>query len=227
MSSPIEKVIAYGDSQLNPFDFKAQEHFNPKTVAHSLSNICRYTGHYDFISVAEHCILVRKIMINRYHSYPNGPYNRGIDNINSAVWGMLGLLHDATESITNDISSPVKGHEWFTPFRQMEQRYLQDIFEFHNIKPTNFEWEELHRADKYAMSIELFAMGQKDNPVWAPHFERYPFDERRNCGYFTGQPEIELWTPEQAERKWLSLYNVAAQWLKINDYSPEKYGQNS
>lgn len=63
-------------------------------IAHGLSNICRFTGQTSvFYSVAEHCMHVSTIVEAR-----TGDPRLAIG----------GLLHDAHEAYTGDISSPMK-----------------------------------------------------------------------------------------------------------------------
>ena len=61
-------------------------------IAHSLSMLCRFSGHCKkFYSVAEHSILVSRIMEDMGLGDP-----------------MEGLLHDATESVLADMPRPAK-----------------------------------------------------------------------------------------------------------------------
>ena len=58
-------------------------------VAESLAKQCRWNGHCkDFYSVAQHCVMVAKLMPSRL--------------------GLEGLLHDAHEAFLGDITRPVK-----------------------------------------------------------------------------------------------------------------------
>lgn len=60
-----------------------------KEIAHSLSKLCRFTGHNDiFYSVAQHSIEVARMCPPKY-----------------AMWG---LLHDAAEAYMNDVNAPLK-----------------------------------------------------------------------------------------------------------------------
>ncbi len=62
-----------------------------RDIAHSLSQLCRYTGHTNlFYSVAQHSLLVSEKM-------PGGPAEK-----------LVGLLHDGAEAYTNDLASPLK-----------------------------------------------------------------------------------------------------------------------
>ncbi len=68
--------------------------FDIKDIAHALSNVCRFAGHVNFYSVAEHSIRVARLLKD---------------------WGctpeiqLAGLLHDASEAYLLDIPRPWKG----------------------------------------------------------------------------------------------------------------------
>jgi len=86
-------------------------------IAHALSNLCRFTGHCkSFYSVAQHSVLV---------SY-DVPHPFQID----------GLLHDATEAYTNDVSSPLKRNIFLLdgrPFSKLEDSIEEVIYKALNI----------------------------------------------------------------------------------------------
>lgn len=73
------------------YDLLAPEkyEYDIEEIAHSLSNLCRYTGHSNvFYSVAEHSVLVSRLVPERL--------------------ALCGLLHDASEAFCGDVSSPLK-----------------------------------------------------------------------------------------------------------------------
>lgn len=60
-----------------------------ETIAHALSNICRFTGHTrKFYSVAQHAVLCSRIEPEKY-AYAK-------------------LMHDIAEAMLNDVASPLK-----------------------------------------------------------------------------------------------------------------------
>ena len=98
----VRKAEAEGNWKRGPFILTSSgevfsfDHINPKSIeigdiAHSLSQLCRYTGHTPtFYSVAQHSLLVSEKM-------PGGPPEK-----------LVGLLHDAAEAYVNDLASPLK-----------------------------------------------------------------------------------------------------------------------
>lgn len=76
-------------------------------IALALSKLCRYTGHTrSHYSVAQHSVIVS-------HAVP--PH-----------LAMQGLLHDAAEAFTGDISAPVK--RLVPEFKALERRIEESIF---------------------------------------------------------------------------------------------------
>lgn len=99
------------------FDYTAPglHPYSIREIAHSLSRICRYTGHVgdcddpqddDLIyTVAQHSVLVSDLL--RRAGMPGAVQ-------------MQGLMHDASEAYTNDINSPLKS--LLPDYRAIERR---------------------------------------------------------------------------------------------------------
>jgi len=87
------------------------ESINIGDIAHSLANQCRWTGHTkEFFSVAQHSILVSRLCPTDLK--------------------LAGLLHDAAEAYTCDISSPLKavlGGE-ASKYKQVQHQITKVIF---------------------------------------------------------------------------------------------------
>lgn len=91
------------------FDFASPEtcKIEVETIAHALSNICRFTGHTGrFYSVAEHCV-------HASHLVP--PED-----------ALAALMHDAAEAVLGDVSRPLKS--LLPDYRAIERRVERAIF---------------------------------------------------------------------------------------------------
>ena len=102
-------------------------------IAHSLSNLCRFTGHVKrFLSVAEHCFNV-SLICNPEDALP-------------------GLLHDAPEAYLNDLASPLKYLPGMEEYRRLEAKIQGVICEVFGLK--KLETQDVIRADKLMLNIE-------------------------------------------------------------------------
>jgi 5'-deoxynucleotidase YfbR-like HD superfamily hydrolase len=109
---------------------------NIEDIAHSLSHICRFTGHTKFhASVAQHSLILSRLV---------SPEN--------ALWA---LLHDGAECYLNDLSSPLK------KVINGNYNFLHDLFlericeKFHLPKE---EPEEVRRMDRILTVNELWQL---------------------------------------------------------------------
>jgi uncharacterized protein len=96
------------------FDFKdpRNHEFDIKTIAHALSNLCRYTGHSRrFYSVAEHCVIVSRLVPEKY--------------------ALEGLLHDASEAYCGDVASPLKA--LLPGYKEIEEGVQEAIATFYGL----------------------------------------------------------------------------------------------
>jgi hypothetical protein len=189
----MSKLLSLSNNKpVNPYEFDVRRDFEPEVAARSLSNICRYVGHHGWMSVAEHSLIVANIMRFRWD------YSVTTDLQHD--WRMLGLLHDSMEMLFGDIPTPVKSHPNFDFLRALENKYLREVFTLHKLFPTRTVLEELHTADRFAMSIELEHLGQYNNPTWYEHFSKYPREQ---------YPHVNALGIEasEAEGMWLLAYN--------------------
>jgi 5'-deoxynucleotidase YfbR-like HD superfamily hydrolase len=100
-------------------------------IAHALSNLCRFGGHSDFYSVAQHSILVSMIVPRPY-----------------AMWG---LMHDASEAYLGDIPKPLKLY-LNGGYADLEKIYMKAICERFCLPYE--EPAEVKRADNILLVTE-------------------------------------------------------------------------
>ncbi|MFZ6690260.1 YfbR-like 5'-deoxynucleotidase [Undibacterium sp. SXout20W] len=101
------------------------------TIAHALSNICRFTGHTrEFYSVAQHS----------YHASFLVPEEYALE----------ALLHDAAEAYIGDVATPLKRQ--LPDYAGIESKVEQAIAAHFNLTlPMS---EHVHRADQIMLATE-------------------------------------------------------------------------
>lgn len=123
-------------------------------LAKSLSNICRFNGHCEFYSVAQHSVLVSQACPKE-----------------DQFWG---LLHDQSEAYYNDISSPLKSTPHFRRYKELEHKLEKIIFEKFGLfgeRPTSVKV-----ADLRVLSTEALSLLKKPlHPDWVLPAEPLPF----------------------------------------------------
>jgi hypothetical protein len=89
--------------------------FDIQDISKALSNMCRYTGHVEFYSVAEHLVRVGNYLHD--HGYPQRTQ-------------FMGLMHDAHEAYTSDVPSPFKKliHIDGKPLKEVEDDVTDAIY---------------------------------------------------------------------------------------------------
>jgi uncharacterized protein len=110
--------------------------FGIEEIAHSLSNICRFTGHTRVhYSVAQHSWLVSWLV--------------------PAQFAMHGLLHDAAEAFVGDMSSPLKRQ--LPAYRIIERDIESAVFERFQLWAhlPGLVNPESHQAVKHADLVAL------------------------------------------------------------------------
>lgn len=136
IKSPSEgyKDNAYIHTQTGRF-YAAAPTWNIVGMAHALGQTARYRGNSDiFYSVAEHSVLVSLLM---EQEVGGDPYE--------------GLLHDATESVLPDVSSPFK--QLLPDLRAFDKR-LDASLRAHFGLPDGGKSKEAGLADWLALFIE-------------------------------------------------------------------------
>lgn len=112
-------------------------------IAHSLSHICRYTGHVEmFYSVGEHSL---------WASFLAPPQHR-----------LAALLHDATEAYVNDLSKPLKN--LLPQYEEIERLHwiaVANKFELSHELPA-----EVKRIDKELLMAEHHVLMKKAPAPW-------------------------------------------------------------
>jgi 5'-deoxynucleotidase YfbR-like HD superfamily hydrolase len=154
-------------------------------VANALSNVCRFTGHVKFYSVAEHSVRVSR-------ACPDGA-------------ALFGLLHDAAEAYLGDVARPWKSclyvydppaHREMEPLRKAEDALLGVILTALRVpEPTPEVEAEVKRADELLLTTEardLFRWGRIAGWQHTPE-----------NGYPELPTRIVPWAPEKAEREFL------------------------
>lgn len=125
-------ISAYDGKSLRRF-YIDEPTFNMEEMAWGMSMQCRFAGHIkQFYSVAEHCLLVSKL-VARTDADP-----------------LEGLLHDAHEGYITDIASPVKAD--LPDYKRLEHRIELALRKNYGLK---FDMDPLVKhADRLALYIE-------------------------------------------------------------------------
>lgn len=127
------------------------KHIIIEDIAFALSNICRFTGHCNFYSVAEHSINVCNNLEEEYK--------------------FCGLMHDATEAYLSDISTPLK--QLLPEYKRIELNMWKIIagkFELPFEMP-----EEVHFVDKLMLNKEIVFLSDGRYKPMKPEKSRKEF----------------------------------------------------
>ncbi len=137
-------------------------------IAHALANINRFTGHTCRpYSVAEHSLLVVDIM------------ERHMGLRRPAVL-LAGLLHDAHEAYTGDMSTPMKqliDAHTDGGWHREEQRIEHAVLQRFNVLDTAQAWrDQIKRADLMALATEKRDLMTPSADDWGCLFNVEPAD---------------------------------------------------
>ncbi len=155
-------------------------------IVHALSNLCRYSGHGRFYSVAEH-----SVWVCRATQALGG-------SMSDQLWA---LLHDATEAYLVDIPSPIKRAPGFgDEYRLAEGRLSVAVakrFGLHGTEP-----DLVKTVDQSMIAIEAPRIFKHMHPDWIapePHPEVVKFFDRLESttssgfGVEPGVAEKRMW----------------------------------
>lgn len=156
--------------------------FDIETIAHALSNICRFTGHTRrFYSVAQHSELVSRIV--------------------PAEDAMAGLLHDAPEAFIGDVATPLKN--LLADYQAIEERVEWVVLSRFGVYSLP---QSVKTADRILLATELRDLMPAHDDVWpviadvVPLVARIiPLDPDAAMVAFLNRYE-EIRLAEQAER---------------------------
>lgn len=123
-------------------------------IAHSLSMLCRFTGHSKFFySVAEHSVLV---------SYLCDP-----------AYALQGLLHDASEYALQDMSSPLKSSGKFEEYKKYEKALQTMIYKRFGVDEV--EHASVKKADLMMLATESKELMSPMHKDWKNIYQPLPF----------------------------------------------------
>ena len=158
----------------NYFDFSDIENqtLDVHDIAHGLSMTCRFGGHCNkFYSVAEHSVWVSRLVPPEY--------------------AMIGLLHDASESVLGDMPKPLKNI--MPEYSLMEEKLEITIARQYNIQ---FPYPpEIKQEDIKMLITEQSQLFSGHIPKTGVFEKALPYDFRLLC-----------LTPEQAYIKFMERY---------------------
>jgi 5'-deoxynucleotidase YfbR-like HD superfamily hydrolase len=152
-------------------------------IAHSLSMLCRFTGHSrKFYSVAQHSILCYKLLPDDME------YLR-----------LPALLHDAQEAYIQDLSTPLK--RLFPRYKKIEDTLAGAIAKRFHLEEEDFKLVKVY--DRMALEIESKALLGPRHPIWSEYQTEFP------SGYDLDYAllQVEPMTPEEAEAEFLKVFN--------------------
>lgn len=157
-------------------------------IAHALARINRYTGHFitENYSVAEHSVLVSRAVDPKY--------------------AMEGLLHDASEAFTGDVSSPLK--RLLPDYRKIEDAIQAEIAKrFDLVYPFP---KDVHEADKRLYWNERATVAPGNDKLWHQHLRK------------STKVVPEGWSPNKAKVEFLKRFEELS-----NERNEQVRGQGS
>lgn len=169
-----------------PLDARAED-VKTSDIAFALSNLCRYAGHVEFYSVAEHSVIVSRIV--------------------TALGGSLldrraALMHDATEAYLVDLPRPIKHAPELAPYRAAEARLGAVIAARYGLK--TLEPPIVQQVDGEMITLESERLIVNMHPDWTFRVPAGPVS-REAFRDFTSMYTLGC-SPELARRLFLAEF---------------------
>lgn len=155
--------------------------FHVEEIAHALSMQCRYTGHTrEFYSVAEHAMLVARIM---QHLNLGLPFE--------------GLMHDAAEAYLSDIAAPWKA--LLPDYKILEQKIEVPLRRHYGLT------DKITDGCKYADWIALFIEAHNLIPSRGRDFTAPP-GIKEHAEALSNKFPLECYPPKEARQAFLAMF---------------------
>ncbi|MBB5664711.1 hypothetical protein GGE68_002908 [Rhizobium leguminosarum] len=170
-------IQVYPARKFFPFDPRPEDVFI-ESIAHGLSNICRYSGACDkHFSVAEHSTLIARYLAARY----------------APEVALAGLLHDAPEALSGfgDVGRPVKGRA--PTIGETEDGIWRKAVAPRFGLPLDIP-AEVHEADNRILADEI-----------AANLAPMEWQAKHNDPLGVN---IRCWSPEKAEIEFLATFDA-------------------
>lgn len=191
----------------DPENFKTED-VTIEAVAEGLCKTNRFSGQYKgdhMVSVGQHSVRIAKIMMHEATLHYGGYGNLHKE---IALWiarlGMIGLVHDGSESFTGDMPTPYK--RMMPDFQKVENAIQKTIYmKFLGDLPTEEEYNFLSCVDFRVFNMECIALG------------RPTIDDPNILGTFK---EGESFRDHFGDVRWWGIAETRAMFLKeFNDIS--------
>lgn len=163
------------------FDFPLKHKIDIDDIARSLTYTNRFNGHFGYLPVAAHSILVAALASEAAYKVPP-----------QTAWA-AGLLHDAHEAYLGDVSTPLKRVLSDPKFEELENGTIEAIMaEF----GTTFY--SVVQADRKALALEvLHLIPRARRQLFAPQIDKAAlvtedFATWDRCRRYYKMPDYEL-----------------------------------
>jgi uncharacterized protein len=152
------------------------EDMDVESIAHSLSNLARFTGHGErFYSVAEHAIycakIARKLGFN-------------------ALWQLYCLHHDDSECVMNDLARPVKQN--IPQYKEIEDKIMKIMWDVAGVPEPNDEHYSLVKITDNTMLLHELEQLMKRNTIDYADLEHAKVFISLSDGYNAGEAKHDF-----------------------------------